>query len=250
MKIVKIGSTKLTGKLLTGKTKLSKAERRQKRRMAIAIQTRSNFTPPTIEKPTKAKLNQRAREMRKHPTFAERRIMERLDEIGIRYKFQQVIGWYIADFLIEERILILEIDGSHHYSEQGEIKDFKRTKWLAQFGFKLLRIPNENVNLFNLAEINQFPAEQTKQALIAIKMANKERNRALYYAPVQQERWKAKRKRKQPIQDWERVPQINDRGRIVKILPKKWKSETPAQKDWKEEQERLNRLDFVLSKED
>jgi len=214
MKVVKIGSTKIKGIPLA--KALSKTEKRGKRNVARKIATRSSFDPVKQQKPTNALLKRRAKEMRRKPTYAERRMVERLIECGIKHRTQVVIGWYIADVLIENKRLIIELDGQHHYTDAGSLSDFRRTKWLEQFGFTVLRCANSDVEGFDLEQLDTYPIQTVTNKQLGVGAANKERNRALYYAPVQQERYKAKRKQKQNLASWQKVPKIDSRGRIVK----------------------------------
>ena len=53
---------------------------------------------------------------------------------------------FIADFLCAEAKLIIEVDGSQHFSEQGLSYDKERTAVLEALGYTVLRITNEDVN--------------------------------------------------------------------------------------------------------
>ena len=53
---------------------------------------------------------------------------------------------FIVDFYCAKAKLILEIDGSQHFTEDGEAYDSERTAILESFGYKVLRISNEDVN--------------------------------------------------------------------------------------------------------
>lgn len=53
---------------------------------------------------------------------------------------------FIVDFYCAKAKLILEIDGSQHFTEDGEAYDAERTAILESFGYKVIRISNEDVN--------------------------------------------------------------------------------------------------------
>ena len=53
---------------------------------------------------------------------------------------------FIVDFYCAKAKLILEIDGSQHYTEDGEAYDAERTAILESFGYQVLRITNDDVN--------------------------------------------------------------------------------------------------------
>ena len=89
-------------------------------------------------------LHARAREMRRNPTEPEKRLWRNLSNgqlEGLKFRRQEVIGRYIADFMCPARSLIVEVDGDTH----DEGKDRLRDDVLAQFGFLVLRITNHDV---------------------------------------------------------------------------------------------------------
>ena len=55
---------------------------------------------------------------------------------------QKVIGNYIVDFYCKKAKLVIELDGSQHYTEEISKYDEERTKYLEQYGLMVLRIPN------------------------------------------------------------------------------------------------------------
>ncbi len=59
---------------------------------------------------------------------------------------KKVLGKYIVDFYCAKAKLVIELDGSQHYTEQGMKNDEIRTEFLSQYGLVVLRIPNENIN--------------------------------------------------------------------------------------------------------
>ena len=89
-------------------------------------------------------LHDRAREMRRNPTEPEKRLWRNLSNSridGLKFRRQEVIGRYIADFMCPSRALIVEVDGDTH----DEAKDRLRDDVLAQFGFVVLRVTNTDV---------------------------------------------------------------------------------------------------------
>ena len=42
-------------------------------------------------------------------------------------------------------MLIVEVDGEHHHTEQGRIRDQRRDRYLAEKGYTVLRIPGYQV---------------------------------------------------------------------------------------------------------
>ncbi|MBI4281918.1 MAG: endonuclease domain-containing protein [Chloroflexi bacterium] len=88
----------------------------------------------------------RAKVLRKNLTKAEQALWKhlRLRQLG-GYKFrrQQPIGHYIADFACFEAKLIIELDGGHH--SQQATDDAERSVWLEAQGFRILRFWNNQV---------------------------------------------------------------------------------------------------------
>ena len=64
------------------------------------------------------------------------------------YKFtrQKIIGKYIADFYCPEADLIIEIDGSQHYTDEGIKYDAERTEFIENFNITVIRIKNTDIN--------------------------------------------------------------------------------------------------------
>jgi very-short-patch-repair endonuclease len=83
--------------------------------------------------------------MRADPTEAERKLWSILRNkrlSGQKFKRQQVIAPYIVDFVTFERRIIIEADGSQHI---GSAADDRRTAWLDNQGFHVLRFFNDDI---------------------------------------------------------------------------------------------------------
>lgn len=65
---------------------------------------------------------------------------------GFKFRRQQPIGPYIADFVCFEARLVIELDGDQHGSEQGAAYDEARTRFLGKEGFHVLRFPNHEIH--------------------------------------------------------------------------------------------------------
>ena len=67
---------------------------------------------------------------------------------------QKVIGDYIVDFLLPSEKLIIEVDGSQHYTEAGKKSDSERDAWLRGEGYDILRYSNTDIyrNLEGVAD--------------------------------------------------------------------------------------------------
>lgn len=84
-------------------------------------------------------------------TPEELKFKEMLDSKGIEYTFQKIIrrpksGFYIVDFYLPFKNLIIKIDGKYHQQTRQKFNDDIRTQNLKNMGFKIKRITNEEVN--------------------------------------------------------------------------------------------------------
>jgi very-short-patch-repair endonuclease len=87
-----------------------------------------------------------ARQLRRNQTDAEKMLWSKLRNRALNgYKFrrQVPVGHYIADFLCQEVMLIVELDGGQHAEQQKY--DQHRTHWLKSQGFRVFRFWNNEV---------------------------------------------------------------------------------------------------------
>ena len=91
----------------------------------------------------------RARELRKASTAAERKIWHWLRNRYLgRYKFrrQRPVDDYILDFYCAELKLAIDVDGASHDTEEKAVYDAKRTQFLNARGISVLRLRNEHID--------------------------------------------------------------------------------------------------------
>ncbi|BBL70539.1 endonuclease domain-containing protein [Methylogaea oryzae] len=94
-----------------------------------------------------------ARTLRQQQTDVEELLWYRLRNRrmnGCKFRRQEPIGPYVADFLCMQPKLIIELDGGQH-GEQLE-KDQHRTQYLETLGYRVLRFWNHEV-LTNLEAV-------------------------------------------------------------------------------------------------
>ncbi len=87
-----------------------------------------------------------AREHRKNPTKSEKILWQalrgkKLD--GVKFRRQQPIGVYIADFYSTAYRLVIEVDGGIHEFQQEA--DAERDEMMKTLGLNVLRLPAEMV---------------------------------------------------------------------------------------------------------
>ena len=96
--------------------------------------------------PRNDKLLQNARNLRKNMTKEERHLWyEFLRDYPIRFRRQEIIGSFIADFYCSAAGLVVELDGSQHYDDNGRLSDLGRTEYLNALGLTVLRFSNLDV---------------------------------------------------------------------------------------------------------
>jgi very-short-patch-repair endonuclease len=89
----------------------------------------------------------RAKRLRREMTAEEKLLWGHLRDRRLgRHKFrnQQPIGPFIADFVCQEQKLIIEADGSQHGDSQS---DARRDAFLASKGYRVLRFWNNDIML-------------------------------------------------------------------------------------------------------
>ena len=93
--------------------------------------------------PYDRRLTPRAQELRHDMTPQERKLwFEFLRSYPVKFYKQRVIEYYIADFYCARAKLVIELDGSQHYTEQGKCYDAERTAVLEGHGLMVLRFPS------------------------------------------------------------------------------------------------------------
>ena len=110
-----------------------------------------------------------AKNLRKNLTKEERHLWYGyLRTYPIKFLRQKIIGKYIVDFYCAKAKLIVELDGSQHYEEKGIEYDAERTAFLEQYGIRVLRIPNNEVNK-NLSGVCEYINLAVKQSLSQLR---------------------------------------------------------------------------------
>ena len=88
-----------------------------------------------------------AQKLRREMTKEERHLWyDYLKSLPVTVKRQMVIGPYIVDFYIAEAKLVIELDGSQHFEEEGIAADQERDRYLSELGLRVLRYSNLDIN--------------------------------------------------------------------------------------------------------
>ena len=80
------------------------------------------------------------------------------------FQRQKAIDNFIADFYCHEAKLIIEIDGSQHFSEEGQQKDAFRTEILEGYDLKVIRFTNRQINT-NFHGVCEYIVDVVKECL-------------------------------------------------------------------------------------
>ena len=85
-----------------------------------------------------------ARALRRNANEAEKRLWYHLRarQLDVKFRRQEPIGPYIADFMSYESKLIVELDGGQHSASE---QDIWRDQFFAELGFKTIRFWNFEV---------------------------------------------------------------------------------------------------------
>jgi very-short-patch-repair endonuclease len=89
-----------------------------------------------------------ARQLRAESTDAERKLWSRLRNKqlgGVKFRRQHPIGPFVVDFYCSNARLVIELDGSQHRDITGAQYDERRSRWLSEQGYRVLRFPNADV---------------------------------------------------------------------------------------------------------
>lgn len=89
----------------------------------------------------------RARELRKNMTPQEKKLWYQfLRSYPVKIYKQRMIDSFIVDFYYASAKLVIEIDGSQHYTEQGLEYDQERGACPARYGLEIIRFTNAEID--------------------------------------------------------------------------------------------------------
>ncbi len=96
-----------------------------------------------------------AKNLRNNMTKEEKHLWyDFLKTYSPRFNRQKIIGKYIVDFYCAKAKLVIELDGSQHFEADTMLYDNERSEFLAQYGLRILRIPNNEIhsNFYGVCE--------------------------------------------------------------------------------------------------
>jgi len=96
--------------------------------------------------PYNPRLLDRARELRKNMTGAEKKLWnDYLCHCKYRVLRQRPIDHYIVDFYCSSVKLVIEIDGEQHFTEEGKCYDSERDSILSSYDLEILHVKNKEI---------------------------------------------------------------------------------------------------------
>ena len=88
-----------------------------------------------------------AKSLRKHATPQENHLWyDFLRSYSPRFQRQKTIGQFIADFYCHEARLVIELDGSQHFTPEGHTYDEARAAAMETYGVAVLRFTNRDID--------------------------------------------------------------------------------------------------------
>jgi len=101
-------------------------------------------TPGAIH--TSERSDRAAKRLRRNATFAERELWKALRQIKtVHFRRQSPIGPFVVDIVCHRARLVVEIDGGVHGVDAVALQDAERDAWLAERGYRVLRLTNAEV---------------------------------------------------------------------------------------------------------
>lgn len=97
--------------------------------------------------------NQLRKKMTKGEACLWKYILSKKQMKGYQFRRQRPVLNYIADFMCQELLLIIEVDGITHDDVEVRIKDKKRTASLEKIGFTVLRFSDWEI-LNRIADVS------------------------------------------------------------------------------------------------
>ncbi len=94
------------------------------------------------------KFFERRKELRNNCTPQETLLWSKLknSQTGLKFRRQHSIGGYIADFYCPSKRLVIEIDGSQHFTKDSQEYDEIRTNFFEGLDIEVLRFTNAEIN--------------------------------------------------------------------------------------------------------
>lgn len=132
--------------------------------------------------------------LRRNPTKSEKIVLKNLEKAGERFLFQPIVGFYVPDFILIDRLTVLEVDGISH--ENKVLYDLRRDSFLVSAGFKVVRIKNKDAKyILDFLEDIEKVEDADRKLRSCLAKANSLKSKALYEPTKKKKKQKKKRKK-------------------------------------------------------
>ena len=92
-------------------------------------------------------LKEASQKLRKNMTSQEKHLWyDYLKDYPVQFNRQRSIYKFIADFYCSKAKLVIELDGSQHYSKDGMEYDSLRSEIISKFGVEVIRFSNYEID--------------------------------------------------------------------------------------------------------
>jgi very-short-patch-repair endonuclease len=95
----------------------------------------------------KQNLKEIRKQLRNNATKTEELLWQHLKDkkLGEKFRRQHSVANYVLDFYCPIKRLCIELDGSHHFTEEGKDLDKGRDITLAEYNINVLRFTNSEI---------------------------------------------------------------------------------------------------------
>ena len=114
---------------------------------AVTERAKNSQSGTTMNLPKDNSKLDMAKKLRREMTPHERKLWYLfLKNYPVKIYKQRIIDRFIVDFYCASAKLVIEIDGSQHYEDKGQISDQERTAILESYGLKVIRYSNREID--------------------------------------------------------------------------------------------------------
>ncbi len=96
----------------------------------------------------KSEYKKRRKDLRNNPTKTEKllwTVLKGKQLEGYKFRRQYGVGKYVIDFYCVKKKFAIEVDGEVHDNEESQKYDKERSEFIKNFGIRIMRIRNEDV---------------------------------------------------------------------------------------------------------
>ena len=140
-----------------------------------------------------------------NPTESELALEPAVAKLGKRYRFQHPFFKFhhLADFVLLDDKIVIEVDGASHNTPEQKIKDLKHTAELEALGYKVVRCKNEEAKSRPTETVAKLMASVPQIKPLEEKAVLQEIARLESLLPPKKPKRKSKKPPRKPPKAWE-----------------------------------------------